>query len=161
MIMTMWRDRQACRFFIAAVCHAECMPYTFNIHSVLLVSTTLDFWTRKFQSTVISIGFENSHVIENMLRHTWQLVWLEKGEIYIFFQICYREHTYLGADGVAANQRCSCLRNSRQSAHPIWSDWAVFTSYNGKNPCPLSLVNVKHDGCRCKISSFLLFNYAL
>ena len=108
-----------------------------------------------------SFGFENSHVIENMLRHTWQLVWLEKGEIYIFFQIWYREHTYLGADGVAANQRCSCLRNSRQSAHPIWSDWAVFTSYNGKNPCPLSLVNVKHDGCRCKISSFLLFNYAL
>ena len=48
--MTIWRFRQTWHFFITAECHAECVPYTFNIAA----TTILDFWMHNFQETVFS-----------------------------------------------------------------------------------------------------------
>mgnify|MGYP001797333837 CR=1 FL=1 len=64
----------------------------------------------------------------------------------------------LGTDGVVVDQRCTSVQTSRQSANQILSYCAAFTPYNGKTPT-IFLLNVTHDGCRCKISSFLLINY--
>ena len=49
--MTIWHQRGTWHFFISAVYHTECMPYTSNIACIYDI---LVFWTPNFEAPVVS-----------------------------------------------------------------------------------------------------------
>mgnify|MGYP001797165064 FL=1 len=64
-----------------------------------------------------------------------------------------REYTYLGTDGVATDQKCLRVWNSRLSANQICSD-ELFSLLIMEKLTLFSL-NATHDGCRVVDARFL------